>query len=31
MTCFYGTFRLGVTIWKGKMTFFWGQNNHLEG
>ena len=27
----YVTFRLKVTILKGKMTISWGQSNHLEG
>lgn len=31
MFYFYSTFRLGVTIMKGKMTIFWGQDNHLVG
>ena len=31
MPYFYGTFRLIVTILKGKMTIYWGQNNHFEG
>ena len=31
MPYFYGTFRLRLTILKGKMVILWGHDNHFEG